>query len=175
MIKWLRELVSPTKSNDVDTLTLQSEVQSLRLSVSEMEQRYQSLTQIIQQERTLASALQQQMIVREMETLFTEIAAPATQLLTQQYLIEVCQQSIQAKDIMAVFKRLLQSLQNRGVEWIGNPGDQTTYNSEFHSPLASQSTISMGEMVIIRFVGVKYAGKILRKAGVEKVEETNKG
>jgi molecular chaperone GrpE (heat shock protein) len=173
MFKQLQKLFSSPKSHPDEDLALQREIQSLRLSLAELEKRYQSLAQNTQQERSSASQFQQAMMEHEMETLFTDLAAPASQLHTQQYLMNVRGQAVESKDVLTVAHRLLQALQQRGMEWMGDPGEQSTFQSDMHTPLSAQSAISDGEPVTIRFSGVKFGGKILRKAGVEKLESEN--
>jgi hypothetical protein len=63
-----------------------------------------------------------------------DVAAPVAQLFTQAHLLEVEGKPVQAKDALAVAKRLVRAL----------------------------------EAVVVRFAGVSYRGRLIRKAGVEK-------
>lgn len=173
MFKRLQKLFPPSMSTPDDYLSLQREVQSLRLSLAELEGQYQSLIQNTEQERGSASQMQQALMNHELEALFTDLAAPASQLRTQQYLLNVRGQAVESKDILAVVRRLLQALQQMGMEWIDEPGEQSTFQSDLHTPLSVQTDIFAGEPVTVRFSGVKFGGKILRKAGVEKEESVN--
>ena len=46
-------------------------------------------------------------------------------------------------------------------------GEMTSFDSDHHLPLRNDVTFVQGEPVIVRFVGVAYRGKLLRKARVE--------
>ncbi len=106
------------------------------------------------------------------ERLFQLAAAPAAQLLTQAHLLENANRPLQARDVLAVARRLLSALQQSGLAFSGQPGQVAAFDPDHHALLSSAAELEPGRPVVIRFVEVTYNGKTLARAGVEPAEET---
>jgi molecular chaperone GrpE (heat shock protein) len=85
-------------------------------------------------------------------------------------LLETEGHPVQAKDVMVVAKRLVRVLEDNGLKLAGNVGETVRFDPNHHEPLSAGASPKQGEHVVVRFVGVAYRGKLLRKAGIEKVE-----
>lgn len=113
----------------------------------------------------LTSAIQTQV-----EQLLSDAAAPVTQLLTQAHLLEQGK-PVQAKDVLAVAKRLIRSLEDSGLTLTGSVGETVSFDSNLHDTLGASTSLTPGIPVVVKFVGASYQGKVIRKAGVEPCQD----
>jgi len=148
-------------------LRLESEIQTLRLTLNEKEQlisklRTESDRQRQNETRNQAIALQTQQ-----EQFFTDIAAPVSQLLTQIHLLEVEGKPVQAKDVISVVKRILRILEEQGLTPSATIGETIPFDPNLHQPLSSAIDLKNGQTVKVRLAGLNYQGKVLKAAGVE--------
>ena len=172
MLSWLKERLglaqtSQTQS-DEQSLTLEREIQNLRLEITERDQLIDQLKQQLEQQRTnennnISSAVQNQI-----EQLLTDTAAPVTQLLTQAHLLEQGK-PVQAKDVLLVAKRLIRTLEDNGLTIVGQVGKTVSFDSNLHEPLSASSSITAGTEAVVRFAGVSYQGKVIRKTGIQQL------
>ena len=164
--RWLRKPQQALQIEDERSLTLECQIQNLRLELAERNQLVDKLKQELERQRSsecdrLTSAIQTQV-----EQLLTDAAAPVTQLLTQAYLLEEGK-PVQAKDVLVVAKRLIRALEDNGLTITGNIGKTVPFNSNLHDPLSASTSLAPGVPVVVKFAGVSYQGKVIRKAGVE--------
>ncbi len=164
--KWLRASPKPQPQSDEELLTLERELQNLRLELTERDQLIDKLKQQLEQQRTSESNNIDSAVQNQIEQLLTDTAAPVTQLLTQTYLLEQGK-PVQAKDVLLVAKRLIRTLEDNGLTIVSQVGETFSFDSNLHEPLSASSEISPGAEVVVRFAGVSYRGKVIRKAGVE--------
>ena len=136
MLKWLKQVFKNPSPDSDKLLTLEREIQNLRLELTERDQ------------------------------LLTDTAAPVTQLLTQAHLLEQGK-PVQAKDVLLVAKRLIRTLEDNGLTIVSQVGETVFFDSNIHEPLSASTEISPGAEVVVRFAGVSYQGKVIRKSGVE--------
>jgi molecular chaperone GrpE (heat shock protein) len=174
MLNWLKKLFTsstPTKSDPVDEqiLALQTELQQLKLELNDRNSTLSNLQQQLQRQQQNQDSLINEAISTETEKLFNELASPVSQLVTQKYLLEVEGKPVQAKDIMLVVKRLVNSLENKGLTIVGSVGETISFEPNYHQPLSSNLEINSGEQVIVKIVGIAYQDKVIRKAVVEKL------
>jgi molecular chaperone GrpE (heat shock protein) len=104
----------------------------------------------------------------QLETLFTELSGPVAQVETQLYLSRDQGMSLSTSDVLTVSQRLVRILYTAGMEREGTIGQTVSFDPSRHMALSGQVTLQPGESVVVRSTGVKYQGKIIRKAGVEK-------
>ena len=168
MFNWIRSLFE--KPKDAPLMDLQREAQSLRLELQERDKLITDLKEELARQRSGASARVDESVQAQVEQLLADAAAPVSQLLTQVHLLETEEQPVQAKDVMAVAKRLVRVFEDNGLELAGNVGETVRFDPNHHEPLSTGTSPKQGERVVVRFVGVAYRGKLLRKAGIEKVE-----
>jgi molecular chaperone GrpE (heat shock protein) len=167
MPAWLDRLLGRTDGADAEgLLALRREAQDLRL---QLEERSRQLT-ALQKERERQQADQEtraaEAVQAKVERLLAEAAGPVTQLLTQAHLLEAEGKPVQARDVLAVARRLVRVLEEEGLTLDGRPGEQVAFDPNRHAPLAGE-TQSPGAAAVVRFAGVGYRGRVLRKAGVE--------
>jgi len=172
MLKWLKQNLGlsfgPLPPSDERILALQRETQSLRLELEEYGRRLALLADDLERQQTGESARIAQAVQAQLEKLLTDIAGPITQLLTQAHLLEVESRPVQAKDVLAVAKRLVRALEDEGLQFEGSVGETASFDPNRHEPLGGNDALAPGQPVVVRFVGVAYRGKMIRKAGIEK-------
>lgn len=147
-------------------LALEGRVQTLQLELAERERTIVTLKQELERRRLGANAEVSGAVQAQLEQLLADLAAPVAQLLTQAHLLEVEGKPVQARDMLAVSKRFVRVLQENGLSLAGQVGETVPFDPNYHEPLNAQAALTPGQAVVIRFVGVVYQGKVLRKAGV---------
>ena len=154
---------------DERLLALEREAQGLRLELAERDRMVANLKGELERQRGGESARVGEMMQTRMERLLTDVATPVAQLLTQKHLLEVDGKPVQAKDILVVASRLVRALEDEGLTLECSVGETVSFDPNRHEPLSTHAALTPGQQVVVRFVGVAYQGKLLRKAGVEKV------
>ena len=166
MFDWLRTFFIPENTENKNFLESEKEIQNLRLELTERDRLIDRLKQQLEQQRTSENNNINSAVQNQIEQLLTDAAAPVTQLLTQAHLLEQGK-PVQAKDVLLVAKRLIRSLEDNGLTIVGQVGETVSFDSNLHEPLSANSEVSSGAEVVVRFAGVSYRGKVIRKAGVE--------
>lgn len=151
---------------DERILALEREAQRLRLELEEAQRRVEVLKGDLERQRRSEEQRLGDIVQAKIERLFSDVAAPVAQLLTQAYLVEVEGKPVQAKDVIVVAKRLVRVLEDNGLALEGKVGEIVPFEPNRHEPLSADASLKPGEQVLIRFVGVSYGGKVLKKAGV---------
>lgn len=166
MWKWIADLFArrPAASSE-------NEVQALRLELAERDRLISQLKADLERQRREADTRGAASVQAQVEQVFTDAAAPAAQLLTQAYLLEAENRPVQARDVLAVAKRLIGALESSGLGFEGHPGERAKFDPDRHELLNSGSTLRPGQPATVRFAGVTFRGKLLRKAGVEPAGE----
>ena len=166
MLNWLKQIFKKPSSDSEQILTLEREIQNLRLELTERNQLIDQLKQQLEQQRTSEKNNINSAVQNQIEQLLTDAAAPVTQLLTQTHLLEQGK-PVQAKDVLLVAERLIRTLEDNSLTVVGQVGKTVSFDSNLHEPLSANSEVSPGVKVVVRFAGVSYQGKVIRKAGVE--------
>lgn len=174
MKNWLTNLFSqhpkpsdsPRQASD-ELLDIQKEVQTLRLELESSEQMVMNLKQEIERLRSRQDQLLQETVTSRLEALFNDLAAPASQILTQADLLENQGKAVQARDILSVARRMIRALERQGVSFEEKVGDQIPFDPNRHTPLSSSAIPVPGKMVTVRFASVFYQQKMIYKAIVE--------
>ncbi len=133
-----------------------------------------NLTLELQEARTAVASLRG--MVEEMEEragatdpleeIFAQVAGPLSQLRLQESLIAVGKQ-ISGKSVMALASEVAGILEDAGLEPIGSVGEETVFDPALAEPLASGMALSSGAPVVVRFIGYRYEGEVIRKALVD--------
>lgn len=173
MWKWLEGLFGrkPKKEAMIDEriLVLEREVQGLRLELQEREQTLANLKKELEHQRIRENARVNEAVQTQMERLFSDIATPIAQLLTQAHLYEVEGKPIQPKDVFTVVKSLVRLLEDEGLTIEGKVGEKVSFDPNQHEPLSAQISLKPEETVVVRIVGISYRGRVLKKVGVTKL------
>jgi molecular chaperone GrpE (heat shock protein) len=167
MINRLKQWLGRSAATDERVLALEREAQALRLELAERERARASLDAALTRQREGENSRAAALIQARLERLFGGVATPAAQLLTQAYWLEVEAKPIQAKDVLAVAKRLVRALEEEGLCCEGTVGATVAFDPDRHESLAGPSALTAGQPAVVRFPGVSLQGKVLRKAGVE--------
>ncbi len=164
--KWFGKASTSQPQSDEKLLSLEREIQNLRLELTERDQLIDKLKQQLEQQRTSENNNIDSAVQNQIEQLLTDTAAPVTQLLTQAHLLEQGK-PVQAKDVLLVAKRLIRTLEDNGLTVVSYVSETVSFDSNLHEPLSASTSITPGTEVVVRFTGVSYQGKVIRKAGVE--------
>ena len=164
--KWFGKASTSQPLSDEKLLTLEREIQNLRLELTERDRLIDKLKQQLEQQRTSENNNIDSAVKNQIEQLLTDTAAPVTQLLTQAHLLEQGK-PVQAKDVLIVAKRLIRTLEDNGLTILSQVSETVSFDSNLHEPLSAITSITPGAEVVVRFAGVSYQGKVIRKAGVE--------
>jgi molecular chaperone GrpE len=159
------------KAPDEGSLAQANEVQHLRLELEERERQLELLKNEVSRLRVNAQELTEAARSAQMERLLADSAAPVVQLMTQAYLLDVQGRPLQARDVLAVARRLIQVLEEQGMQVVGKIGEFQPFDPDRHEPMASGPVIEPGTPVTVRFVGIAYGDHLLKKLGVEGSKE----
>jgi molecular chaperone GrpE (heat shock protein) len=170
MLQLFKRLFQRRQGNPAATreevLAAQRETQALRLELQERDRLIAALKGDLDRLRRGDSDRIATAVAAERERLLTDAAAPAAQLLTQAHLLEVEGKPVQARDVLAVARRLLRLLEDEGLTAAGRIGETVPFDPNRHEPLGGEVSLTPGQPAIVRLVGMSLRGKILRKAGV---------
>jgi molecular chaperone GrpE (heat shock protein) len=148
------------------TVDLQRDVQALRLELQERDRALAALKGELERlrrgegERVAAAARV------EWERLLAAAAAPVAQLLTQAHLLEAEGKPVQARDVLAVARRLVRLLEDEGLAAEGRVGEAVAFDPDRHEPLGGDFRPQRGEPAVVRVLGVSWRGRVLQRAGV---------
>ena len=148
-------------------LELEREAQNLRLSLADRAKELATLQGALDRQRAGEEARVSEALQQQWDRLFSEGATPVAQLITQAHLLETAGQTVQAKDVLAVAKRLVRLLEQQGMKIECNVGETVCFDPNRHEPLSAEAAPAVNQAVVVRLVGISYRGKMLRKAKVE--------
>ena len=161
--------MNPTISPEQERIHLQNEVRRLELELQSAWQDLARLRGELETARLNQSDAVGERVTAQQQDLFRQAAAPAAQLLTQASLLEAGK-PLQARDVLAVARRLLVALEQSGLVFEGRPGQTAAFDPDRHYPITSVE-IEPGQTVVIRFAGISHQGSLLQRAGVEPAGE----
>jgi molecular chaperone GrpE (heat shock protein) len=175
MKKWLIKLFAPrpkqaahtSPANSEEILALQKEIQSLQMELEARKQSISALKQEVERLRERQEAAVEEAASVRLEPLFTDLASPVSQILTQADLLEQQGKPVQAADILAVARRIVRAVERHGIAFEGKIGGQAAYDPNLHTLMNKDSVPKPGQTVTIRFVGISYKNKMIYKAIVE--------
>jgi molecular chaperone GrpE (heat shock protein) len=165
---WLRKKPKPVEDQTERRLALERDLQSLRLELAERDRQLATSREDLERERNRSTTRITEAMQAQIERVLTDVAAPVSQLLTQTYLLEVENQPVQAKGVLITAKQLVRVLEEYGLALRGEVGQVVPYDPNYHQPLSDKVALVPGEPVVIKFSGMSYAGRMIRKAGVVK-------
>jgi molecular chaperone GrpE (heat shock protein) len=141
------------------------------MELQERDRTIAELKATVARERDTASSHVEARVAAQMSPLMEEVAAPVAQLHTQAHLLRDAGKPVRAEDILVVAERLVRALEAHGLTTEGAWGAIVPFDPNVHAPLSAQATIRPGDPVIVRFVGIRYQGALVRKAGVAPTTE----
>jgi molecular chaperone GrpE (heat shock protein) len=143
-------------------LALEREAQDLRLQLQECRAKLAALEQERQRERAGEARREGERVGQLLE----RVAAPVAQLSTQAHLLEEGK-PVQARDVLAVARRIVRALEDEGLAVEGTVGAEVSFDPDRHAPLGG-GEVKRGEKVVVRFPAVCREGRVVHRAGVEK-------
>src|SRR5262249_35658369 len=155
---------SPRETEDAD-FDYKREVQSLHLELQERERLIAALKGDLERLRRGEGGRIEEAVRGHREQFLAEAAAPAAQLLTQAHLLEVEGKPVQARDVLALARRLIRLLGDGGLPAEAGAGGRAPSPPTRPEPLGDWAP-APGQPVVVRFVGMTCRGKVLRKASV---------
>lgn len=172
---WLHQLfASPPPTPDAaqaEPAATAGEVQRLRMDLAERDRTIAALKATVARERDGATSHVEARVAAVMSPLMEEVAAPVAQLHTQAHLLRDEGKPVRAEDILVVAERLTRALESHGLTTEGAWGATVPFDPNRHAPLSAGAAIRPGDPVVVRFVGVRYQGALVRKAGVAPATE----
>ena len=173
-MSWLKSIFGGEKKEGGEggadrVLELEREVRALKLEIEERDKKLRNVSGDLERQRGGESTRVAEAVQGQLEGLVADGAAPAVQLLTQEHLLEKEGKPVQAKDVLAVAKRLVRALEGAGVKFEGEIGAAASYDPDLHDPIGGGEAPSKGDAVTVKFRGVSFRGRVIRKAGVAKV------
>lgn len=168
MLDNLRHLFEKQPPEPPEVLELQNKIRSLQLELEEQKQANDRLKQDLLAQVDQSSHLNRQNEETWRENLILSAATPAAHLITQAHLSK--NKPVSAQDVLTTSRRLLRIFEDLGMTFEGEPGQEIAFDPQLHVPLQSGQQYQSGEPVRIRFVLIRYQGKILRKAQVDRSE-----
>jgi hypothetical protein len=172
MAGWLDRLLGRSGEEGGDheqMLALRREAQDLRLHLDERGREAAALREALAHQRSDAVARAAEAVRAKVEQLLAEAAGPVAQLVTQGHLLEAEGKPVQARDVLAVARRLVRVLEDEGLAAEGHVGERVAFDLDRHAVLGGEVP-APGQTVVLRFVGITCRGRVLRKAGVERVQ-----
>lgn len=148
-------------------LTLEKEAQSLRMELDARERSLINLKQELERLRTRQGQVVAETVAAQMEGLFSDLAGPASQILTQADLLENQSKPVQARDVLSVARRMARAAERHGLVFEGKIGEPAVFDPNRHTPINNSAALEPGQAVTVRFVGASYQGKVIYKAVVE--------
>ncbi len=174
-MNWLSRLFSSRRTEDAavqavraeDLLRLETEAQALRMELDARDQNIAHLKQEVERLRARQDHLVGERVNAQFEAFFSDLAAPASQIMTQADLLEKQGKPVQARDVLSVARRLIRAAERRGMLFEGQVGEQVSFDPNRHTPLNPGAAPQNEQPVTVRFAGVVYQGKVIHKAIVE--------
>ena len=166
-LKWRRQRAGEPVATRV--LSLERELQGLRLTLAERDHSLERLRGDLVRERENVRDHVDDVARADVQRLLGAIATPVAQLVTLSHLHDASATEVQVKDVLNVAMRLVRALGEEGLVRFGAVGETVPFDPDRHDPLSTTALLQPGQPVAVRFVGLSHAGRILRKAGVEAV------
>ena len=166
--EWLGAAPKSETTHDETRLALERELQSLRLALQENEREATELKQALERQRQEAGGRTEEQLQTRLRPLIEETATPVAHLLTQAHLLEKEEKPVQVKDVLAVAKQLVRSLEALGLTIEEQVGDPVRFDPDRHDSMSQDEMLTPDEEAVVKLAGVSYQGQIIKKAGVVK-------
>ncbi len=173
---WLKSLWSSPQiaRQDVNLedakLSWDAERRTLQLELEEQQRRLIALSRDLETLRSRAASDVQERVDSFVVKLMTEAAGPISQLLMQTHAIEKQGLPVAVRDVLVIANRLIRVFEDAGLTREGSIGDEQLFDADWHQPIGD-GDFQKDEPVIVRFVGLSYAGQLLRSASVERKKD----
>jgi len=163
---WQALLGRPTRS-ETDA---QAEIVSLRRRLGETTLQLHESEQMLNFQKSQMEHLGSTLDCCENDPLdsrIEDLVASLSQLRMQGSLLQAGTE-ISGRSVMALAGKLADSLEKAGLEPVGITGAEIEYDPEACEPLSTASAFVAGETVIVKFIGYRYRGRLVRKALVQR-------
>lgn len=147
-----------------ELVSMKSELASVRMDLRGARETLQDLRSRLQE---LESGTDEFAPDDRFQELLEELAAPLSQLRMQYYLMEAGR-DIASRNIMVLVKQVAEITEKAGLEPISRSGEEILFDTRIAEPLAADTAFQEGEIVVTKFNGYRFRGRIIRKALVAK-------
>jgi molecular chaperone GrpE (heat shock protein) len=165
-----REPQAVSTHADGRLLEAERELQELRLEAQERERQADSVRADLERARQGEAIRVSEAVEVRIEQLLAQAATPAAQLMVQAHLLEAEGKPVEARDVLAVAKRLVTVLAEAGLAFEGAVGETAAYDPDRHEPLGGPA-LTLSQTVVVRVPGCSYGGRLLKRAGVDGAPE----
>lgn len=146
-----------------------NDVQSLRLELDERDRQIRTLSADLDFERTGRADEVEAVARARLRALMSSIAPALVQLELQRSLA-ASGVNVGARDVLLVAGRLIGSLNDAGLEILGTPGQELTFDEASQASLDPSFRPSAGSRVRVRIPGARVEGMMLVKICVDRVD-----
>ena len=171
LFAWLRPPTDQPVPNADEALSLTRQLKALELELADRDRRIQTLTADLQRAQARQADLTAAATASHLETLMRDLAPGVAQFATQSHLVETENRPVESRDLLAVTRRLVRTLQQNGLVLEGEIGQVLPFNPDRHAALSGQTAILPGQPVRVRMPGVLWQSAILLKTAVEPAGE----
>lgn len=162
-----RRAAGSEAESDDEAVALRRDLAAAQLELQEARSALESERKRLAAAREGEAAAVREGVESQIEELLTRLAAPLSQLRMQEALLGAGK-PVAAGDVMSVARSLAGAVEDAGLEPIGTPGGALTFDPETARPLQADAAIGPGDETVVRFIGYRYHGRVIRKALVEK-------
>lgn len=158
--------------SSVETLAAMQEITVLKERLAKLSSHLAQTELTLNQQATRIRELEHIVTTPQrdrLEEILRELVGPLSQLRLQAFLLEKGG-DISSRSIMALARQVMERLERTGLEVIGAVGEEVSFDPQMYEPLNNEISFIQGDRVVIRFVGYRYQGAIMRRALVEKAE-----
>ncbi len=152
-----------------DVVELRSRVATLEMDRTERDQRIAKMKQEYEQVQLARERATENAGSEELEQFFTKAAAPLSNLAA---LAAAAKEghAVEVNDVLQLAGSLAKVFARAGLEQIGAPGEQASYNANLHQRMSGGSVAS-GKAVKLCVPGYRLGNKVLLKAMVTSRED----
>ncbi len=160
MLNYLRKILGPS---DVATRT---RIQKLELELRERDEALNAVKADLERERASESERLDERVRERLNKLMDDLSGPLQQLLTQNFLVEKQGNALEAKDVLAVARRLVRTFEQHGLSIEVEPGATVDFDPNTHETIGQPATLEPGQSAVVKLPSLAFNGRLLRKAGV---------
>jgi molecular chaperone GrpE (heat shock protein) len=168
-IQWINRLIRSLsiQKDREDPILSQNDTKKLELENQDLKKEVDILQNEVLRLRSQTKTMVGSSQSAWAEALFSDLASLVSQAELIKYLNEVEKKEVKVSDTILLLDRILKILRAHGLELFGEIASILPFDPSRHMPISSAAVFRVSQPVRIRFHGIAYQGKILRKAGVD--------
>lgn len=154
-------------NNDAAGVTNQqtfSEAAQLRIELANTYDLVADLKETLQRERYQQEFLLKEKLDFALQEFFAALSRPATQLLLVEHQLQSTQNALEAAEVLQFSVKLLEVMNDRGLDFIGRPDQIYSYDPLVHDLIETSNTLTCLDLVRVKVPGARYNDFVLKKA-----------